>query len=397
MQVEAQPASVAPQGEAGAWTTLRRWREAHPILSLYVLAASTRVLAFVALTLGGLLIPEFNGWEIPQWRAKGPEWLVRLARWDSGFYLQIAHEGRVDHRPELWAFSPGYPLAVRAVHDAFPPLGEVGAASLVGLAAFAAAIPLAYHLGARWFDRATAWRGAALLALMPGSFYFMAAYADGLFVALMLGCFLALGHRRWILAGALASLAGVARPQGLFLPGVVLLAALLDRARAGRWSAAALAAVPLAAALPVFDMWLAWEAKGDPLFAHHVRSATWPQVSWHNPWFTFWWDLPPLQGILVRASLLLLLAGMAWSARDAWRRRLAAPLEIHAWTLGLGVLCLTYSDPTATLRYLLPILGVTWMLAAWARTPRRFALVALVNLAALLAVAALFAAWFPFY
>lgn len=376
------------------WGRLRRWRDAHPLLSLYALAAASRLVVLVAATLGGRLLAPFP-WPLA-WTRDAPPWLAHLARWDSGFYLQIAEHGRLD-RPELWAFSPGYPLAVRGVRVLVPPLGELGAAFVVGLVAFAVAVPLLYHLTARWFDSRVAWRATALFTLLPGSFYFTAVYSDGLFAALLLGCFLALGHRRWLLAGALASLAGVTRPNGLLLPGIVLLAVLLDRARTGRWSLAALAAVPLAAALPAVDMLVAHAATGDFLYPHHARSATWPQVSWRNPWRVLWWDLRPAQLLLVRLSFALLALAALWALRDAWRRRLDAPLEAHAWTLALVVISFAYSDPAAAVRYVLPVLGVPWMLAAWARRPRRFGLVALAALASLATVAALFAAWHPFY
>lgn len=380
----------------GRWTALRRWRDANPVLSLLALAAATRVLVVAANTLGGLLLAQYP-WPLA-WTADAPVWLRHLARWDSEFYLEIARQGRVlEVRPERWAFSPGYPMAVRAVLALAPPLGELGAAFVVGTAAVALAVVLLYHLTVRWFDRETAWRATALFVMLPGSFYFAAVYADGLFVALLLGMFLALAHRRWLLAGALASLAAVTRPQGLLLPGVILLAALLDRARTGRTSPTALLAVPLAAALPAFDMYLAYAATGDPLFAHHVRSATWPQVTLRNPLVSFLWGLGPLHGALVRGSYVLLLLAGAWALLDARRRRLDAPLEVHAWTFAYGAVCFLYSDPAAMVRFLLPVLAVPWMLGAWARTPRRFVPVAALGLAALLTVAALFGAWYPYY
>lgn len=377
----------------GAWHRLLRWRDSHPLLSLYLVGVFSRVLVLAATALGGLLLPHFPYERA--WTADAPTWLGHLARWDAAFYLESAERGRV--RPELWTFGVGYPLAIRGVATLVPPLGLLGAGFVVGLAAFAAAIPLFYHLGLRWFDRRTAWRATALFAILPASFYFTAIYPDGLFVALLLGALLALGHRWWLVGGALASLAGVVRPQGIVLPGVVLLAALLERARSGRWSVAALAAVPLAAALPLLDVALAWQATGDPLYAHHVRSATWPQVSWRNPLFTFFWDLAyPQQGI-VRASLVLLLAAGVWGLRDAKRRRHDAPVEVHAWTLGMALVGLAYSDPAAMTRYLLPVVGAAWMLGEWARGPWRFGLVALLALAALLTTAAQFAAWYPYY
>lgn len=378
----------------GAWSRSLRWRDAHPVLSLYAVALATRVVVLVAATLGGLLIPQY-GWD-RAWTPDAPVPLRFLARWDSGFYLQVADHGRLD-RPELWAFSPGFPMAIRGLRALVPPLDGLSAAFVIGTLALLAAVPLSYHLAARWFDRGTAWRATALLTLLPGSFYFTAVYADGLFTALLLGFLLALARRHWVLAGCLASLAALTRPQGLVLPGILLLGLLLERARSGRWPTSGLLALPLALALPLLDATLAYQTTGDALYPHHARSTTWPQVAWRMPGRLIDWPLDPLQRILVHAGFIILLLTMLWALRDAWRRRLDAPLEIHALTLGLGFVCFTYSDPAATLRYLLPIVGVTWMLGAWTRTPLRFALVAIPALATLATIAALFATWYPYY
>ena len=378
----------------GAWPALLAWRERRPVLSLLALAAAVRLLVLAAAAAGGLLVTRYAG--EGAWTKDAPLWLRHLARWDSGYYLGIAEHGR-GYQAESWAFDPGYPLAVRALWRSVPGLDGMEAAFLVGVAALAASVPLLYHLTRAWSDARTAWRATALFVLLPASFYFSAVYADGLFTAFVLAFFLSLAKRRWLLAGALASLAAVTRPQGILLPGVLLLALAIDRARGNRPCAWALLAVPLAAALPAWDAMLAWQATGDWLHPHHVRSALWPHVAPRASVDTLLWPYLPLQRLFVYAGLALLLAAMAWAARDAWRRRLGAPLEAHAFTLAQGALVLAYSDPAATVRYLLPVLAVPWMLAAWARTPSRFALVAAVSLAGLAAVAALFAAWYPLY
>lgn len=374
------------------WAALAAWRREHPLLALGALALATRLLVLAAAAAGAALLPHHP---LSPWTLDDPAWLRGLAKYDSAFYLQMAEEGRV--RPEIWAFFPGYPLAIHGLHALAPGLGYAIAGFVIATLSLVAAVPLAYRLTARWFDEPIAWRSAALLVLLPGSFYFTAIYADGLFVALVLATFLALGKRRWLLAGLLASLAGVTRPQGIFLMGVTLLAALLDRARTGAWSWRAFAAAPLSAVLPVVDMFLAYRATGDALYHHHIRSATWPQVSWRDPWTAFTWGLDGVHGVLVKAAFALILLAIVWAILDARRRRLDAPLEAHAWSIGLGVLCFVYSDPAATVRYLLPILSVTWMIAAWARTPARSALVGVASLTALALVAAHFAAGHPFY
>ena len=382
---------AAPPTGGAWWLALLAWRGRRPVLSLLALAAAVRLVVLGAAAAGGLLVTRYAG--EGAWTKDAPLWLRHLARWDSGYYLGIAEHGR-GYQPASWAFDPGYPLAVRALWRSVPGLDEMEAAFLVGLAALAASVPLLYHLTRAWFDAETAWRATALFALLPASFYFTAVYPDGLFTAFVLAFFLSLAKRQWLLAGAFASLAAVTRPQGILLPGVLLLALALDRARGNRPSPWALLALPLAAALPAWDMLLAWQATGDWLHPHHVRSALWPHVHLRGPLDTFTWPYLPLQRGFVLGALVLLVGSLAWAARDAWRRRLDAPVEVHAFCFAQGALMLAYSDPAASVRYLLPVLVVPWALAT---TARRMALVAALSLAALAAVAALFAAWYPLY
>ena len=387
------PAEAGPT-RSGAWGALLAWRARRPVLSLLALAALVRVFVLGAAALGGTFVTRYAGegaWTKDTW-----VWLRHLARWDSGYYLGIAERGR-GYQPESWAFDPGYPLAVRALWRGVPGFDEMDAGFVVGLAALAASVPLIYHLTKAWFGEAHAWRATALFTLLPASFYSSAMYPDGLFTALVLAFFLALARRSWLLTGAAASLAAVTRPQGLLLPGVLLLALALERARGRPVPPSALLALPLAAALPAWDMLHAWQATGDWLHPHHARGALWPHVRLRNPLGTFTWPYWPIQRGFVYGALALLLASLAWAARDAWRRRLGAPLEVHAFCFAQGALILAYSDPAASVRYLLPVLAVPWALAAWAGTRARFALVALLSLAALAAVAALFAAWYPLY
>ena len=379
---------------SGAWAGLVSWRDRNPVLSLLALAGLVRVFVLGAAALGGALVTRYAGegaWTKDTW-----VWLRYLARWDSGYYLGIAERGR-GYQPESWAFDPGYPLAVRALWRSVPGFDEMDAGFVVGVAALAASVPLLYHLTRAWFDPGFAWRATALFTLLPASFYFSAMYPDGLFAAFVLAFFLCLARRRWLLAGALASLAALTRPQGIVLPGVLLLALVLDRLRGNRPHPAALLALPLAVALPAWDMAFVYLQTGDFLHQHHARSALWPHVAWRNPLDLLDWPFRPGQAWVVGLAFALLLGSLAWAARDAWRRRLAAPLEAYAFAALLGVVCLAYSDPVATMRYLLPVLTVPWALAAFASSRWRVALVVLPSLAVLAAVAILFAAWYPLY
>ena len=108
---------------------------------------------------------------------------------------------------------------------------------------------LLVRLTAPRFGAAFAYRSAALLAIFPFAAVFSMAYAESLFLVLMLGAFLAAERGRAVPAGLLLALATLTRLQGVAL--IVPLAWILweqaGRPRAIRPSWLALLLGPLAA------------------------------------------------------------------------------------------------------------------------------------------------------
>jgi hypothetical protein len=199
---------------------------------------------------------------------RGYGWLGDLlvapaARWDSAWYLVIAHHG---YRPEFGtltasrtAFFPLYPLGLSGVaHFGVPP---VLAGVLLSLAALAVGLYGLHRLTTLEFGRLAPLcvaeldsgcaanavghtAGAALrsgrqglsrpqevgrlvvllTALSPMAFYFSAIYSESLYLALSIGVFLCARRGRWGVAATLAGLAGAARSTGvvLVLPLVLL-------------------------------------------------------------------------------------------------------------------------------------------------------------------------------
>jgi hypothetical protein len=160
------------------------------------------------------------------------------ARWDSAWYLVIAHFG---YHPELGvftaprtAFFPLYPLGIRVLSASGLPLVLAGV--LLSTAAFACALYGIHRLttleldGARALERAkrppreTARLAVLLTAFAPMAFYLSAVYAEALFLALSVGVFWCARHGRWALVGVLGALAGATRSAGLVLvlPALIL-------------------------------------------------------------------------------------------------------------------------------------------------------------------------------
>jgi len=154
--------------------------------------------------------------------ATGDALTASLGRWDSVWYLAIAHDGYPAADGARTAFFPLYPLLVRAVGAfAAPPLV---AGALVSTACFAAALVLLHRLCALELGRPAARATVAAVAFFPTSLFLSAAYAESLFLALSVGCVLAARTDRWAWAGALGALAAATRSAGLVLvvPLVVL-------------------------------------------------------------------------------------------------------------------------------------------------------------------------------
>jgi hypothetical protein len=168
-----------------------------------------------------------------------------VARWDSAWYLVIAHYG---YRPELGAYTsardaffPLYPLGLRALSDLG--LQPIVAGVLFSLVAFALALygihrlttlelvgPERGELGQR--SRARGWAGRVraaggegevarlavlVMALSPMAFYFSAVYSESLYLALSVGVFWCARQGRWAWVGVLGALATATRSTGIVL------------------------------------------------------------------------------------------------------------------------------------------------------------------------------------
>ena len=134
-------------------------------------------------------------------------------RWDSIWYVQIAHSGYSNsHDP---AFFPLYPLLIRVVGWVVGSLPLAGL--LVSLVSLLAALEIVRRLTELELGTEAAGAAVLLLAFTPMAVFFSAVYTESLFLALSAGMFLAARRERWWLAGVLGGLAAATRVTGVLL------------------------------------------------------------------------------------------------------------------------------------------------------------------------------------
>ena len=208
------------------------------------------------------------GWYPPWLHDSGPAHDV-WARWDSAWFLAVAHHG-YSVGESAAAFYPLYPLLVGGLGRAF--LGHyVLAGVVVSLAGTFAAFLLLERLAARQVGEAAARRAVLYLGLFPMALFLQAVYSEALFLALALSAFLAAERSRFAAAGALAGLALLTRPIGIaLLPPLALIAwGSPQPRRALAW----LGLVPLMFAVYPLTLWL---ETGHPFaFVHAEGNSVW--------------------------------------------------------------------------------------------------------------------------
>src|ERR1700730_14765577 len=144
------------------------------------------------------------------------------ARWDAGWYLDIAKNGYrfLPGEQSNVAFFPLYPYVVRLVHTVIRVPSDTGWL-LVGIivsntALFVALIYL-YRLICLDYDRSMAARAVLYLCVFPTTLFLSAVYSESLFLALVVRAFYFARAGRWLFVGALSSATDLCRPPGLLL------------------------------------------------------------------------------------------------------------------------------------------------------------------------------------
>ncbi|MER6913771.1 hypothetical protein ABT354_19045 [Streptomyces sp. NPDC000594] len=170
-------------------------------------------------------------------------WPVLAGSWDSRWYLDIAAHGYADElgtrvNANNLAFFPLYPFLVRGLAAVLP--GSAGSVALgVAVVCSGAAAWGIFAVGDHLHGRRTGTLLAMVWGALPVAVVQWMAYTESLFTALTAWSLYAALTRRWLLAGALASLAGLTRPTGIAVAAAISLAALLACRRRPRAPAVA--------------------------------------------------------------------------------------------------------------------------------------------------------------
>ena len=204
---------------------------ARPRLSTLVVEA---VALFLALRIGLSLLGAFMatqdvpspchfeealaGWQtMPELLRDGPAFSLAgiWERWDACWYVKIATYGYEPGERSV-AFFPLFPAAVRAM-GTLTALPYPVAGMIVSALAYVVAITGLLRLVTEGLGVAIARRTAVLLSVFPAAFFLFAPFTESLFLAAAVWTLVLARKRRWLAAAAVATLAGLTRPQGLLL------------------------------------------------------------------------------------------------------------------------------------------------------------------------------------
>jgi hypothetical protein len=181
-------------------------------------------------------------------------WML-AGRYDSVWYEQIATQGYDraipvgddgELQPTNLAFFPLFP-ALMALLAAVTPLSAAAAGAVVAALAGLAAAWALYAIGNHLHSPAAGMMLAGVWAALPHAIVENLAYSESLFTALAAWTLYAVLRQRWVTAGALCLVAGLARPTANALIAAVGIAALVAvfRRRGGWRPWAAMALAPL--------------------------------------------------------------------------------------------------------------------------------------------------------
>lgn len=273
--------------------------------------------------------------------------------WDAAIYANIARYGYFSPHstPHSIAFFPGFPLVLAAAHVILRNwvLTELVVSGVAGCFAVVSLARLAGN------------RGAVLYLLaMPAAVFLAVGYTESLFLAFAIPAWREATRDRWYRAALLAGLAGVVRPDGVFLTAALAVMALTTRGR--RWDRLLNAATACLAvtgpAMYESYLWAStrtWNAWSGAMQAGWDLHQVTPVTAFKNTWWAsfghpygadFGWEFQiefASMAVIVLATLLFL-----------WRRRWPEAVYCGLAAVSLGTET-WYTTSMRTLLVLFPV------------------------------------------
>ncbi len=335
-----------------------------------------------------------RGWHFTRW------WPLDIwARWDTGWYLDIANNGyrsrgSTASAQSNFAFFPLYPETVKALASLLPASARsVEAQLLIGvllsnILLLIALILLRTLVAVSQGDEGVARRTVLYLLIFPTSFFFSCFYTESMFLFFSVAALFAASEGSWAGAGLLGGFAALTRPNGVLVLVPLLWAYLSHRGwklRRIRWDVAWLALVP--AGLLSFLVGIR-DITGDLLTPLRIQVA-WGKLS-SAPWETIFRPLypypvvTPVERLLMLALLVVAILG--------FRRLRDRGLALYALVMLLAPLFTGVLNSSA--RYAAVVFPLFMTLAVLGETRRVDFLIKMTSLSLLVAA---MAAWSRFY
>jgi Gpi18-like mannosyltransferase len=282
------------------------------LLQIFTLFLITRVVLTIIGVFSRIILGRTTGFRL-EWQHPQALWLDIWGQWDTGWYLDIAHNWyssapRMDQLLNI-NFFPLYPTLMKGfgiiIGNNFVAGIIISNFCLFGAAVFLHRLVLLDH------DEATAMRSVKYLLIWPTSFVLSGILSEGLFLFLLITTFYSARKERWLQAGILGFLLCLTRPNGIlmFLPLLYLYMQERDfRPKAIRADIFTLMLLP--AGLAVFVIFN-YNLTGDPFAFVHSQSAF--GRSFANPLMTlfnaFTESMDDFSAWFIMATIALLAAG----------------------------------------------------------------------------------------
>jgi len=165
------------------------------------------------------------------WDAPILDFFKYWARWDSGFYLDIAEKGYFwDAAKNLFntTFFPLYPFLIRILNFLFNENNFYTGIFISTVASLFACFYL-YKLAKLDLEKRDAFRSIFYFLIFPTAIFLAAIYTESLFLLESIACFYYARKNKWLVSGIFGFFAALTRPQGILLFPVLLLEYLEQR------------------------------------------------------------------------------------------------------------------------------------------------------------------------